>query len=129
MADALSEEDGIAACNNGGTSAVEHGIDVLSEFASIRSNPVRLQTNSVPIEHMLELMEKYGPLYNSVKTRSSGFTSKNAIRRKFARWFPDFVQSFRYDHDSGKFVPLLGEDKELLRRELSRRRRSRFKVS
>lgn len=74
---------------------------------------------SLPKDTMLDLMRKYGPetwiSRHRVKT-----SSVQSIRRKFVRFFPDFSTRFRYDPSSGQYVPNLGEDAEIARREFLR---------
>lgn len=90
------------------------------------SSKMRHTVNSIPLEEMEYLMTEYGPEGRKYEAKAKSKSCKTAsIRRKFARWFPDFFRYFVYDHYHQKYVPVLGERVEKLRRRhMSERRKS-----
>ena len=80
------------------------------------------QSCAVPAAAMIELMKKYGPLHSTARFHDYKYTESNvqSIRVRFRRWFPDFAESFVYNHETDTYEPRLGVEKELQRREQSR---------
>ena len=71
---------------------------------------------------MLELMRTYGSeLSDTVMPPRKTKIQKASVIRQFRRWNPNFLEFFQYS--GGKWVPKLGKEGELKRREEVRRLR------
>lgn len=71
---------------------------------------------------MLELMRTYGSeLSDTVMPPRKTKIQKASVIRQFRRWNPNFLEYFQYA--GGKWVPKLGKEGELKRREEARRQR------
>ena len=71
---------------------------------------------------MLELMRTYGSeLSDTVMPPRKTKIQKASVIRQFRRWNPNFLDYFQYA--AGKWVPKLGKEGELKRREEARKQR------
>ena len=71
---------------------------------------------------MLELMRTYGSeLSDTVMPPRKTKIQKASVIRQFRRWNPNFLEYFQYA--GGKWVPKLGKEGELKRREEARKQR------
>lgn len=71
---------------------------------------------------MLELMRIYGSeLSDTVMPARKTKIQKASVIRQFRRWNPNFLEYFQYS--AGKWVPKLGKQGELKRREEARKQR------
>ena len=70
----------------------------------------------------MELMRTYGSEFSdTVMPPRKTKIQKASVIRQFRRWNPNFLEYFHYSH--GKWVPKLGKEAELKRREEVRRQR------
>lgn len=70
----------------------------------------------------MELMRTYGSeLSDTVMPPRKTKIQKASVIRQFRRWNPNFLDYFHYSH--GKWVPKLGKEGELKRREEVRQQR------
>lgn len=95
------------------------GTDSLEYLATItvmKNHPPKLAVHSIPLGEMIDLMKTYGPECNKERNRNKTTITEASIRRKFARWFPDFFTYFRYNCWTGKCEPILGVTQEQKRR-------------
>ena len=92
----------------------------------------KLKIVDIKPSEMLRLMKTYGPerigrwyipkgeggvLDSAPRTDKE----RGALRRKFARWFPSFAEHFFFCRATGTYQPIIGHDKEMTRREETRR--------
>ena len=76
----------------------------------------------VRFRDMLELMRTYGSeLSDTVMPPRKTKIQKASVIRQFRRWNPNFLEYFQYA--GGKWVPKLGKEGELKRREEARKQR------
>ena len=70
----------------------------------------------------MDLMRTYGSeLSDTVMPPRKTKIQKASVIRQFRRWNPNFLEYFHYSH--GKWMPKLGKESELKRREEVRRQR------
>ena len=100
--------------------------------------PRKRYIKDIEPSEMVRLMQTYGPetcgMFWDVKENGEYLDSlpfehrqRQAICRKFVRWFPSFFVRFRYCVNTGKYEPVIGEKDEICRRKARRsvaRRRS-----
>jgi hypothetical protein len=78
-----------------------------------------LAVNAIPVETMKEVMKRYGP-ETFEQRRATAPATDASIRRRFARFFPDFFLFFFYFPQTGTYHPYLGEFGEKQRRAVRR---------
>lgn len=78
------------------------------------------KVSHIPIDDMIKIMEEYGSEVSdqTLPMRKSSI-KKTSIIRQFRRWNPTFFNFFM--HGNGQWVPKLGKEGELKRREEKRR--------
>ena len=69
---------------------------------------------------MIELMQIYGSeISDATLPPRKNCIQKASVVRQFRRWNPNFLEYF--EHVNGRWIPKLGREGEIKRRELSRR--------
>jgi hypothetical protein len=86
---------------------------------TLRRDPRRFGVVSVPVDQMIFLMHKFGPEQNTRRSLTKR-PKISSLKRKFARWNPNFFEWFRVDPATQKYEPIIGDEGELQRREASR---------
>lgn len=75
---------------------------------------------------MIQLMHEYGSeVSDTAMPPRKTCVLKASVVRQFRRWNPNFLQYFEFSN--GKWIPKLGRDAELVRREKSRQEASLVK--
>jgi hypothetical protein len=106
---------------------VANGFDLLADVSHCASAPPpKLCIAQIPITEIKRLMDKFGPERSRFR-QSNKKASETSLRRRFARWFPNFFHHFRYQEQTNQFHPLFGEKLEISRRIHMRKRE--FKIS
>jgi hypothetical protein len=91
---------------------------------SNESNVVKEASSQMPTPaQMIDLMDEFGP-EDFVLNRSFSMTERS-VEQRFKKWNPHFSDCFGFDVKSSKWVPKLGKEKELQRREKLRDERRR----
>eukprot|EP00977_Amphora_coffeiformis_P016259 scaffold4976_cov161-Amphora_coffeaeformis.AAC.5 len=95
--------------------------ELQSRVDELRQVPMG-KISQIPIEDMMDLMRTYGSEFSdTVMPPRKTKIQKASVIRQFRRWNPNFLEYFHYIH--GKWVPKLGKEGELKRREEVRRQR------